>query len=136
MSPFETWQPIFKVVRGWTGYSHLWRKDFAQPYKTIVNASVETVAGYHEARARGWRPFRIRRPDEALLPNERVCPASEEGGFKVQCDNCLACSGAKGHRNLCGLSVLAHGGLNLPERFAALSLAGRLVPALNMKEAV
>lgn len=123
--PLAVFQPLLAMSAGHTGYTHQWRHDFSQDYRSIVMASTESEKSYWQAKSLGWRSFRIRRPDEATLPKERVCPASEEGGFKVQCVSCMACDGAR-RENLADLSVLAHGGLETPRRFVQLSIAGQL----------
>lgn len=124
MVPLSLFKPLLAVASGWTGYTHQWRLGFAQEYRTFVMASTESEKSYWEAKQAGWRSFRIRRPDEPTLPQERVCPASEEGGFRVQCNRCMACHGAR-TEGRADLSVLAHGGLFTPERFTQLSIAGK-----------
>jgi hypothetical protein len=66
----------------------------------LGNDTLEEAA---EAQARGWRTFRVapavgwtREKTEAL------CPASEEAGKLLQCQDCQYCSGleGKGTRNI------------------------------------
>lgn len=74
-----------------TGYTHQWRKH--PELKHLVMASVGSEEEALEAQALGWRTFRVRTPVDALLDNEIICPASEEGGHKTQCESCGLCNG-------------------------------------------
>jgi len=81
--------PMAGVPR--TGYTHLWR---TQPeFQTVCMASVESVEARAAAKALGWRTYRVKRPDEMILPGETVCPASKEGGQKLTCIQCGLCGG-------------------------------------------
>lgn len=124
MVALDIFKPILKVVRGWTGYTHAWRMDIAQDWRQYLMASTESVASYQAAKKLGWRSFRIRGHGEPTLPRERVCPASQEAGFKTQCDQCMACHGARS-TGLVDLSVIVHGRNGTPESFTKLSIAGK-----------
>ncbi len=125
MFPAEAVAPIFKIVSGWTGYTHQWRQPWAQDWRPYVMASVETPEGQQAAKEAGWRSFRIRRADEPLLANERICPASPEGGMKATCHSCQACDGTGRGTNLADLSIIVHGKAGNAVRFTRLSISGR-----------
>ena len=97
--PFEVWENIVKVAGGYTGYTHQWKNPDTDPrLKNICMASVDSIKGYTKeydlAQSMGWRTFRIREClENELSENEFVCPASKEGGEKVQCELCRACGG-------------------------------------------
>jgi len=97
--PFEVWDNITKVANGYTGYTHQWHNPITDPrLKNICMASVDTIKGYAKeyklAQKAGWRTFRVRESlENELFENEFVCPASKEGGEKVQCELCRACGG-------------------------------------------
>jgi len=97
--PFEVWENITSVANKFTGYTHQWDNKVCDPrLKDICMASVDTIKGYYneyvKAQKMGWRTFRVRESlDNELKDNEFACPASKEGGEKVQCDRCGACSG-------------------------------------------
>lgn len=103
--PFGVWaQLVFNVwyVGGvlservrWVGYTHAWR-TCSPLYKTLCMASVDNVDEALEARAMGWRTFRIRKPGFAAPtpPTEIRCPASAESGHKTTCGACHFCHGA------------------------------------------
>jgi hypothetical protein len=62
-------------------------------------ASCETVADRQLALQLGYRTFRVRLPEQPLEAGEFLCPASQEGGERLTCAQCLACSGVKGGQN-------------------------------------
>ena len=89
--PFETVARL--TTDGHTGYTHQWRTCDPR-FKQYLMASVDSAAEYAQATAIGWRTFRVRKHDAPTLENESVCPASKEGGQRVQCDSCGLCKGA------------------------------------------
>lgn len=90
--PFDVWRQALTLADGWVGYTHQWRRCDAR-FQTLTMASVDTAAECDEARAAGWRTFRVRPFDTPLLAEEIVCPASEEAGFKTTCQACQLCRG-------------------------------------------
>lgn len=106
--PVKVWRDLAHALRTWVGYTHQWRQPFAQPLRDLCMASVDTPAEADTARAMGWRPFRVRLPEEPLLARESVCPASAEGDHKLQCETCGACNGnATGRAG--GIAIVLHG---------------------------
>ena len=81
------------AAAGHTGYTHQWR-TCDQSLREYCMASADRIEDYRLAKYLGWRVFRIR-PSGSLdrLDGEAVCPASTDQGFKLTCDQCLACSG-------------------------------------------
>jgi len=95
--PFEIWENICKIVKSYTGYTHQWKKC-DQRLKKYCMASVDSIIGYtkeyQQARALGWRTFRIRESlDNLLMDDECVCPASKEAGVLTTCEKCNLCGG-------------------------------------------
>jgi hypothetical protein len=91
--PFDVWHAMLRTAASWIGYSHAW-KTCDPRFKTIVMASVDSEREFFDAGLRGWRTFRIRRPDEPLIARaEFVCPASDEAGHRVTCADCRLCRG-------------------------------------------
>ena len=100
--PFEVWDTLCSVSRGYTGYSHQW-KNCDQRLKSICMASVDSIDGYIKeyelAKSMNWRTFRVFADDkgksvyDVKLDKEFVCPASKEAGVKTDCEHCRACSG-------------------------------------------
>jgi len=96
MVPMPVWQPILDQCVGHTAYTHQWDKAWAVDYKSFCMASVDTQTECDSAKALGWRTFRVRpqtEADDATNKRETVCPASEEQGYRKQCETCLLCNG-------------------------------------------
>ena len=74
---------------GWTGYTHQWRKPSLQGWRSILMASVDSVAELVIARSMGWSTFRVGSEASA---GESLC-ASESIG--TPCMDCLLCAGAR-----------------------------------------
>ena len=91
-----TWIPlplalaIAGVASGHTGYTHQWRKPSLQAWKTLLMASVDSVAELVIARSMGWSTFRV---GSEASTGESLC-ASEAIG--TPCAVCLLCAGARG----------------------------------------
>jgi len=115
--PFEVWDNICKMVKGYTGYTHQW-KNCDQRLKKYCMASVDSIKNYYKeydkAQSMGWRTFRIYGSDsgedvyDTLRENEFVCPASKEAGVKTDCQRCNSCSGTSKNTKKCPV-ILFHG---------------------------
>jgi hypothetical protein len=104
--PAEIWRDLAAVAAGHTGYTHQWRTR--SDLRTLCMASVDSVAEYHEAKAAGWRTFRVRARSATPLANEVTCPASAEAGHKTTCSACKACGGTSA-RARADIVIAAHG---------------------------
>jgi hypothetical protein len=106
--PRWVWRDLVAYAKGHTGYTHQWRTS---PHLAgIVMASADSPSEAEEARAAGWRTFRVRTADQPMLERESVCPASAEAGKKAQCAQCRACDGAgSGKRG--SIAIIVHGAL-------------------------
>lgn len=104
--PVELISRIAGAAVGYTGYTHQWR-TCDQRLRNFCMASADCVDDYRDAKRLGWRVFRIRaKGDSDRFSSEAVCPASEEQGYKLTCDQCLACNGtASGRRGDIVISV-------------------------------
>ena len=105
--PIHIWENICSVSNGYTGYTHQWSVCDSNLRKYCM-ASVETETEKEKAIMMGWRTFRTRLEKECLLDNEFCCPASNEGGRKVDCTQCRACSGLSSKTKKMA-SIIAHG---------------------------
>ena len=106
--PIEVWDALLAKAEGWTGYTHQWRRGFAQPHKRYCMASCESIAHRQHAQRKGWRTFRIRADAaDALAQGEFQCPASAEEGKRLQCEQCGACSGGEAQR--ASVAIIVHG---------------------------
>lgn len=109
MVPVAKWRMLLAAAAGRTGYTHAWRRVWAQALRPYVMASVDSVAEQDIARAMGWRTFRVRTEVEPLQANEFACPASPEGGERKQCIDCKACDG--GRAGKASAAIIVHGAM-------------------------
>jgi len=106
--PFEVWRRLLDASSAeHTGYTHQWRSRSCDPrFKQIVMASVDSLAERAEAKALGWRTFRIRNEGEKIVRGEMQCPAAAEAGHAEQCIDCPSkCSGGEGR----DAGIIVHG---------------------------
>ncbi len=106
--PVRVWRPLCQASGCWTGFTHQWRNCDPQ-LREFLMASVDTPAEFREARALGWKTFRVRLPEEPLLEGEFICPKSAEGGYRLTCLQCGACKGGAWSGQATP-AVVAHGG--------------------------
>jgi len=93
--PLPIVDALTRVAKGWTGYTHQWRRAEFQAYRAYVMASVDSESEAQEAVRMGWRYFRVREHGARLLPGEINCPASDECGHKTTCERCGLCNGVR-----------------------------------------
>ena len=93
--PITVVKALASGAEGWTGYTHQWTlaNALGWDYRNYLMASADTEDEAREAREMGWRTFRVRKPDGAMIEREFVCPASAEAGHKLSCNECGACNG-------------------------------------------
>lgn len=114
-APFRVWAHATQLVRARNGYTHQWR-DFPA-FAALCMASVDSEAEAVEARAGGWRTFRVRAAAAPLMTGAEIaCPASEEAGKKTTCADCRACGGTSAKARV-SIAIVAHG--TTAKRFAA-----------------
>ena len=109
--PLSAWQPLLDITNGRTGYTHQWNNRkvaFDTRWKSLVMASADNQEQALIAQATGWRTFRVTDETSPKVKGESVCPASKEAGHKMQCIDCLSCSGRTGSRSK-GIVINAHG---------------------------
>lgn len=107
--PSAIWFRLAKLGSRFTGYTHAWKSLEHQPLRRLLMASVETPDEAFAAWSAGWRSYRIRLPEEGLLPFEAVCPASKEAGYRTTCHACGGCDGARPQDLRQNVAVIAHG---------------------------
>lgn len=118
--PFDVWASLIAASgsQQWTGYTHQWKRC-DQRLSALVMASADTREEAELARAMGWRHFRTRLETDALMDREMVCPASDEGGAKLDCASCLSCHGnANGRRG--SVAIIIHGDKAKTKAYIAL----------------
>ncbi len=93
--PFSWWDALLLGTAGHTAYTHQWQ-TCDQRLRKLCMASVDSEQELRHAHIRGWRTFRVRDLDTALMPGEITCPASDEAGHRTTCARCLLCDGVAG----------------------------------------
>lgn len=78
--------------RGFTGYTHQWKRLENDDYKDYFMASCDTESDVLQAHAYGWRTFRVQKTGELARSTKEIdCPNIATG---VQCRDCMLCDGA------------------------------------------
>lgn len=113
--PFWFWSQALASADAWTGYTHQWRTAPAE-FARFVMASCDSEADHAEAKAMGYRTFRVRLATEALKPREVVCPASAEAGYRTNCAACIACGGT-GAKAKADIAIVVHGSKAITNAF-------------------
>lgn len=115
--PAYVWELLLQDAAGHTGYTHQWQTGKADHVKQWCMASVDSAVEMMKAKLAGWRTFRVRSADdEHVYSSEGKCPASEEMGKRLQCEDCMACSGGIDSKKA-SMVIIVHG--SLKNRFAA-----------------
>jgi hypothetical protein len=107
--PLSIWDSVCSVAAGWFGYTHAWRQRQFQGLKRYCMASADTWAEAQDAISRDWRPFYVRSLGDPMPEKFFSCPASEEAGKRMTCQECGVCKGGS-HQAGKGLpSIIRHG---------------------------
>jgi hypothetical protein len=94
--PISVWRPLHRAAGLWLAYTHQWDRPWCDPaLKELCMASVDSPEQRERALALGWKTFRVRGPDEPVLPGEFVCPKGGETGRRLLCIQCGACHGGE-----------------------------------------
>jgi hypothetical protein len=112
-------------ARGHVGYTHQWRHGFA--IADLCMASAETPRDVADASALGFRSFVMTHDTEPRRPGHMICPASPEGGHRLTCDRCGACSGTGAGRATMHVQIATHGSEISTKRYALRVLQDRTV---------
>jgi hypothetical protein len=105
--PLDLWETVLTDADAFTGYTHQWR-TCAPAFARLVMASCDSQADYIDAKAAGYRTFRVRTANEVRNTREVVCPASKEAGKKTTCAACLACGGHDSKAKA-DITIISHG---------------------------
>lgn len=105
-----------------TAYSQRWRHEPDSGHAELCMASVHTPAQALLAQKLGWRTFRVT-ADDVLMPNEIWCPATEEGGSKVDCRTCCLCDGTSNGKRV-NVAVKVHGRAGHERAYASVLAGG------------
>lgn len=107
--PIDIWERLIRYAKSHTSYTHRWKnsKVLKSRFRKFSMASCDTELEAIQAKANGWRYFRVRKPNESILDNEITCPASKEAGHKTICEKCRLCGGAD--KKAKNITIIAHG---------------------------
>jgi hypothetical protein len=122
--PLKAWKPLETICTGEAepGYSHQWQDRRFQAWRKKLMASTHTEAENAKAWGMGWRTFRTITKLEERTPQEIVCPASKEAGYKATCETCGACNGRRNMNDRrASVVIVGHGGSG------KLSLVGKII---------
>jgi len=106
--PMRVIRDLGRRVRRFTGYTHAW-SYCDRELRHYCMASVDTVSDQAEAVGCGWRTFRVAPASSDRLKGESVCPASDDGGNKIDCYTCGACDGRRRPKVKSNIVIRAHG---------------------------
>lgn len=88
----QIFHQINQLADSHTGFTHQWRKKFAEVYRGEFMASVDSFEEYLDASAHGWKCYTV-----AKKNNEgqgKQCPATVDNS-QAQCVTCRLCNGMK-----------------------------------------
>jgi hypothetical protein len=110
--PRKSWTLLEKLCTGKSrpGYTHQWKENKFSSWKDKIMASTHSIEENELAKSKGWRTFRTIYSLSDMNTNEKICPASPEGEFKLNCSICGACNGKKSELDSRkSIAILAHG---------------------------
>jgi hypothetical protein len=102
MLPPTLVKEIVRKAAGHTGYTHQWKKEFAQWAKGYLMASTEGSRQTYIAKKFGWATFQVTSDPSRVSENASHCLAESEG---FSCETCMRCDG-KSQREI---YIVAHG---------------------------
>lgn len=106
--PFQVWRAATVRAAAVNGYTHQWARPEFAVFRLLCMASVDSEQEAREARAAGWRTFRVKAAADPKLEREVTCPASKEAGARTTCEDCRACGGLSAKARA-GIVINAHG---------------------------
>jgi hypothetical protein len=105
--PVNVWNALIALINPATrtGYTHQWRTN--PQLRGLCMASVDSHAEGEQARALGWRTFRVTDPNVLdLQKGEIECVADSHN---VQCADCGLCDGSRAGDKRKSIAIRAHG---------------------------
>lgn len=123
--PAHVLHSVMRFTANNTGYTHQWKRKDMEHLKAFTMASCDTLEEHLEATSKGWRTFLVvPKGSTTEIPAKTfLCPASEEAGKKITCDQCLACNGSRDNRSA-SVYIPVHGVSFKQKRFAQLIQIG------------
>lgn len=103
--PVMVWMDLLEGTEGHTGYTHQYTNSKLHDVLAVCQLSADSLFDATHAKDAGQGSFRVLAEGEEPAPWEMLCPASEEAGRTMTCNECLACSGSSG----ANVAIYAHG---------------------------
>jgi len=88
----QIFNAVNQLAAGHTGYTHQWKKNFAQVYKNNFMASVDSYYDQKLAEAHGWKTYHV--APLGITGQGVKCPNTVEGSMS-KCLTCGLCDGDK-----------------------------------------
>ena len=119
--PFDVVSEVNAVAKGWTGYTHQWKRAWGEKFKGVFMASVETLEQERSLAAEGWGTFRAGMRDGSDVGGSTLCQNERDG---TTCADCGACNGERR-----SIYIPAHGAWSkhIPAERLAAKLKGARV---------
>jgi len=87
--PTKVWTKALKWLPPVLNYTHFWREK--PRLHTFALASVHSPEERQEAKALGFKTYRIKNIDDPVLPGEVLCPGDLTKSNPIQCKKCKLC---------------------------------------------
>jgi len=96
--PLDLVKFIAENSRGYTGYTHQWKRLEYLDYAPYFMASTETIEEGYKASQMGYRSFRVAKTEDTSISLKEIqCPNIDQG---VQCRDCQLCNGQSNGKNI------------------------------------
>ena len=105
--PSYVWESLISAADGHTAYSHQSGMSGADVRPDMFMMSADTLETARTYWAEGKRTFRVISDVSEVQQTEVICPASEEGGRRTQCERCGLCAGSVIAAK--SIAIVAHG---------------------------
>ena len=89
--PPTVWKKVVAAARATTGYTHQWKTH--PKMADYCMASVESLEERREAKALGFRTYRVTTDSERIVHEEVMCPGAKTTGVGLTCIDCGHCNG-------------------------------------------
>lgn len=114
--PLPVWGNFLTEAESWTGYTHQWRAEGNNHYRSILMASCDNLRDRVRAQLDGWRTFTVLTPGQAVPGQDALCPATMVAG--TFCRDCGLCNGSSG-KGFPSVATHVHGAANKVRAFCA-----------------
>ena len=86
------WNALVREAKMWTGFTHQYNEELKDKCMASADSREEALS----FQAKGWKTFRVKLPENELIPGEILC-LNETAG--IQCRDCGLCNG-RGKKNI------------------------------------